>query len=91
VSDQASDLKLDDLVKLFKRSFPDIRCLRCGYQSFNVLPATRQTFRTDDLASAPQSLPVITLACARCGHIEQHLSDRLGDSPIQIETEKTAG
>ena len=89
MSEEGSDLKLDELVKLFRKSFPDIRCLRCGYQSFNILPATRQPFRTNDLASAPASLPVITLACARCGHIEQHLSDRLSETAIPIDVEKS--
>ena len=89
MSDQASTSKVDDLVKLFKKSFPDIGCLRCGHKTFFILPATRQPFRTDDLASSPQSLPVITLACTRCGHIEQHLSDTLEDASKPIEFEKS--
>jgi ribosomal protein L37E len=88
VNDEASTPKLDDLVNRFKASFPDIRCLRCGYQSFVVFPATQQQFLVNDLARAPKLLPMVTMACARCGHIEQHLSENLGTTPIPIELAK---
>ncbi|MGD1038363.1 MAG: hypothetical protein ABR878_14535 [Roseiarcus sp.] len=90
MSEEASAEDVDDLVGLFKKSFPDIHCLRCGYQSFYILPATRQTFMMGDPALSPTLLPVITLACRRCGHIEQHLSEQLSDKPIPIEIEKSA-
>ena len=90
MSEQESTGKVDDLLRLFEKSFPDIHCLRCGYNSFYVLPATRQSFMMGDPAISPALLPVITLACRRCGHIEQHLSDQLRDRPIPIEIEKSA-
>jgi hypothetical protein len=43
-----------------------------------------------DPALSPTLLPVITLACRRCGHIEQHLTEQLSDKPIAIEVEKSA-
>jgi ribosomal protein L37E len=90
VNEQLSADKLDDLVGLVKKSFPDIHCLRCGYSNFHILPATQQTFMLGEPAQAPRLLPVVTLACTRCGHIEQHLSEKLRESPIPLEVDKSA-
>jgi ribosomal protein L37E len=83
--------KFDDLVGLVKESFPDIHCLRCGYTSFHILRPTQQSSVLGEAAVEPILLPVVTLACRRCGHIEQHLSDKLQNRPIPIEVEKIAG
>jgi len=56
VSELPNAEKVDDLAELFKESFPDIHCLRCGYSSFYILPATRQTFMMGDPALAPKLL-----------------------------------
>ena len=77
------------LAELFKESFPDIHCLRCGHGDFYILPSSRQTFMMGEAALSPTLLPVITLACTRCGHIEQHLSDPLREASKPIEIEKT--
>ena len=81
---------VNDLAELFKKSFPDVRCLRCGHGDFFILPASRQTFMMGEPALRPKLLPVITLACTRCGHIEQHLSEPLQDAAKPIEIEKSA-
>ncbi len=88
MSEQPQEGKVDELAELFKESFPDIRCLRCGHSDFYILPATRQTFMMGEHALSPKLLPVITLACTRCGRIEQHLSDQLRDAAKPIEFEK---
>ena len=80
--------KIDELAELFKESLPDVRCLRCGHGDFYILPAARQTFMMGDPALSPALLPVITLACTRCGHIEQHLSEQLRKASKPIEVEK---
>ena len=90
MSELPNSEKVDDLAELFKESFPDIHCLRCGYNSFYILPATRQTFMMGDPALAPKLLPVITLACTRCGHIEQHLTETLRGRSRPIPIEKAA-
>lgn len=89
MADGPDEATFNGLVKLFKESFPDIHCLRCGYNSFHVLPATRQNFMLGEPVGSPTLLPVTTIACTRCGHIEQHLSEKLRDTPIPIEVEKS--
>ncbi len=86
----AGSAQIDDLVKLFKESFPDVHCLRCGHDGFYILPAIQQAFLVADPAISTTLLPVITLACTRCGHIEQHLSQALRGARKPIEIEKTA-
>jgi hypothetical protein len=49
VSDQAGEVT--GLAELFKESFPDVRCLRCGHGDFYILPASRQTFMMGDPAN----------------------------------------
>ena len=79
---------VESLAELFKQSFPDVRCLRCGHGDFYILPASRQTFMMGEPALRPTLLPVVTLACTRCGHIEQHLSEQLRNAPKPIDVEK---
>jgi Zn ribbon nucleic-acid-binding protein len=88
MSEQPQEAKIDELAELFKESFPNVHCLRCGHGDFYILPAARQTFMMSEPALSPKLLPVITLACTRCGHIEQHLSDQLRDAAKPIDFEK---
>jgi hypothetical protein len=63
------------------KSFPDVACLRCGNREFGVMPNL----------SGPSGIGVVTLACNRCGHLEQHLIGTLrqaireGKAPIPLE------
>uniref|UniRef100_Q07HD8 Uncharacterized protein n=1 Tax=Rhodopseudomonas palustris (strain BisA53) TaxID=316055 RepID=Q07HD8_RHOP5 len=70
--------KFEELAGLVKASFPDLRCLRCGHDQFFL----------DDQGGIDGMLllhsiindplrPVVTLACTRCGHLEQHLTGLL--------------
>jgi len=88
VSEEVNAEFVDGLAELFRQSFPDVRCLRCGYADFYILPSERQTFIMGEKEARPTYLPVITLACIRCGHLEQHLSDPLRDAAKPIEIEK---
>ncbi len=85
MTEQPGPGKIDELAELFKESFPDVRCLRCGNGDFYILPAARQTFMMGEPAPAPKLLGVVTLACTRCGYIEQHLSDQLREASKPIE------
>ncbi len=87
MSEDANPAFVDGLAELFRESFPDVRCLRCGHGDFYILPSDRETFIIGDREARREYLPVITLACIRCGHIEQHLSDslRAAAKPIEIE------
>jgi predicted nucleic-acid-binding Zn-ribbon protein len=76
------------LGELFRKSFPDVGCLRCGNSDFYVLPATREGFWTQ-YASRPTFLEVVTLACTRCGHIERHLTEQLEKAAKPIEIRKS--
>jgi predicted nucleic-acid-binding Zn-ribbon protein len=89
MGEEPTNSRVDDLAELFRESFPDVHCLRCGHGEFYILPAIRQTFLMGE-SPAPRLLPVITLACTRCGHIEQHLSDRLREASKPIGFEKSA-
>ena len=89
MSEEDSAEFVDGLAELFKQSFPDVHCLRCGYGDFYILPSERQTFIMGDKEARPTYLPVITLACIRCGHIEQHLSGPLRDASKPIEIGKS--
>jgi hypothetical protein len=76
---------VERLGDLFRRSFPDVGCLRCGHGEFFILPATREEFWAE-LVSKPTFLRVVTLACTRCAHIERHLTEQLeqASKPIEI-------
>ena len=89
MDEPSSNSRVDALAELFKESFPDVHCLRCGHSEFYILPAVRQTFMMGESPS-PRLLPVITLACTRCGHIEQHLSETLRSASKPINVEKFA-
>ena len=89
MSDEPDTGNVDYLGKLFRKSFPDVGCLRCGHDEFFILPATREEFWTQ-LASRPTFLQVVTLACTRCGHIERHLTEQLEKASKPIEITKSA-
>jgi predicted nucleic-acid-binding Zn-ribbon protein len=85
MSDEPDTGEVGHLRELFRSSFPNVGCLRCGNGEFYILPATREGFWTE-LSSRPTFLNVVTLACTRCGHIERHLTDQLekASKPIEI-------
>jgi hypothetical protein len=89
MSEEAASGEVDRLGELFRKSFPDVGCLRCGNEEFFILPATREGFWTQ-LASRPTFLQVVTLACTRCGYIERHLTEQLerASKPIEIAARK---
>jgi predicted nucleic-acid-binding Zn-ribbon protein len=89
MAEDAGQGDVDRLGKLFRQSFPNVGCLRCGNGEFYILPATREGFYTS-LASRPEFLPVVTLACTRCGHIERHLTESLEQASKPIEITKSA-
>jgi predicted nucleic-acid-binding Zn-ribbon protein len=89
VSDQADVGDVEHLGKLFRKSFPDVGCLRCGNDEFFILPATREEFWPQS-ASRPTFLQVTTLACTRCGYIEQHLTEQLEKASKPIEITKSS-
>jgi len=74
----------DRLAELVNTSFPELRCLRCGNDQFYVtddpsaasLKEVRLLLGMPTVSDDPLG-PIVTLACRRCGHIEQHLTDLL--------------
>jgi hypothetical protein len=80
-----TDTKNDGrLAELVNSSFPNLRCLRCGNDRFYVTddPAAaslKEARHLLGIATVPENAlgAVVTLACRRCGHIEQHLTDLL--------------
>ena len=86
----ASGDTVSELAELFKESFPNAHCLRCGNADFYILPASRQAFMMGEPTLAPKLLEVVTLACTQCGYVEQHLSAQLREARRPIETEKPA-
>jgi hypothetical protein len=74
----------ETLAQLVNTSFPDLYCLRCGNEQFFVTddPATANLREVRLLLGMPTTSddglgPVVTLACRRCGFVEQHLTDLL--------------
>ena len=74
VDDAAS--RFARLSALVQASFPHIRCLRCGDDKLYLMPDP----------SGPSGLGAVTLACVRCGHVEQHLLDILESASKPIPT-----
>jgi len=84
--------EFDALAKLVNTSFPDLRCLRCGSDQFYVTDDSAIVRGLEEVrlllamptVSDDALGPVVTLACRRCGHIEQHLTDLLkrADKPL---------
>jgi hypothetical protein len=71
------------LAELVNTSFPNLRCLRCGNDRFYVtddpaVASLKEARQLLGIPTVPDALgPVVILACRRCGHIEQHLTDLL--------------
>jgi len=85
-------------IALLSEAFPDLRCLRCGHDEF--LATTDVNALTDhsgkgssvlalhnSLAAPDQKSLVVTVACRRCGHIEQHMTGPLARAKRPIELE----
>ena len=64
--------------ELLQRAFPDIQCLRCGSDEFALLPRS---------LSYGTFLPVVTMACVKCGHLEQHLLKMMNETTLPISFE----
>lgn len=62
-----ADRRSEEYIELVHACFPEIKCLRCGEDDFLILPNV----------SGPSDLGSVTLACNRCGYLEQHLLSRL--------------
>jgi hypothetical protein len=69
--------KFEDLAGLVKASFPDLRCLRCGHDQFYLADQGIDGFLLLQSIVDDPLKPVVTLACTRCGHLEQHLTGLL--------------
>jgi hypothetical protein len=61
---------------LVAEAFPAIRCLRCGFLDFDIMPNLL----------GPNGIEVVTLSCQRCGLIEQH---RIGILRQAVKDKKT--
>jgi predicted nucleic-acid-binding Zn-ribbon protein len=87
--------------ELIRKRLPEIRCLRCGHDEFfvdthaNALstgrPNSYSPLRLHNMINGSKptlaaAIPVITLACSRCGNIESHLTGVLLDSEEPIPT-----
>ena len=88
----------DKLTRLVNESFPELRCLRCGNDQFYVTddPATASLKEVRLLLGMPTVSadalgPVVTLACRRCGHIEQHLTDLLQQAGKPLPKAQSSG
>jgi predicted nucleic-acid-binding Zn-ribbon protein len=82
----------DRLAKLVTDSFPNLVCLRCGSDQFYVTddPAVAGIKEARRLLGLPDEAqasfgPIVTLACRRCGYIEQHFSDILHNAKKPID------
>jgi predicted nucleic-acid-binding Zn-ribbon protein len=68
----------EELAGLVRASFPDIRCLRCGYDQFysglnRYTLARRELGITGLVSYIGDDHEILTLACTRCGHLEHHM------------------
>ena len=84
MTDTTDPADANGVVQLVNTSFPQLHCLRCGSDEFYVTddPATASLKEVRLLLGMPTTSdepvgPVVTLACRRCGYIEQHLTDLL--------------
>jgi ribosomal protein L37E len=90
-----------DLAELVDASFPGLKCLRCGHEAFflasdvNALAASggenrRSVLALQSAVADPKHArnPVLTLACMRCGHLEQHLTGMLTKAAKPIPDER---
>ncbi len=69
--------KFEELADLVKASFPELRCLRCGHDQFYLADQGIDGFLLLHSVVNDPLKPVVTLACTRCGHLEQHLKGLL--------------
>ena len=86
MDDQETAAQNEEHQTIVAASFPSISCLRCGFSNFFLMPNVK----------GPGGVGVVTLACERCGHIEQHLIGVLRDAikkqsvPIPLKAEDDA-
>jgi predicted nucleic-acid-binding Zn-ribbon protein len=85
MTDTTAKTGFDRLADLVNESFPELSCLRCGNAQFYLTddPAFARLEEVRRLLGLPTDSdqdspgPVATLACTRCGYVEQHLTDAL--------------
>jgi ribosomal protein L37E len=67
------DRRSEEYIQLVRACFPEIQCLRCGDDEFLIFP----NITGPSGLNSNTNLGAVTLACSRCGHLEQHLLGRL--------------
>lgn len=81
----------EELAGLLKAGFPDIRCLRCGYDKLYLASDEHSGLPGYVAADALESSianhkhPFLVLTCARCGHVEHFLTGILERAKKPIE------
>ena len=84
------DAGFEELASLVRATFPDIRCLRCGFDTMYIVSDRQSGFpgaNSVDAIAGPlldPEHPFVVLACARCGYVEHHVTGilRKADKPI---------
>ena len=88
---------VEQVAGLVKASFQDIKCLRCGHDELYVI--------SDELSGLPGHVsaqlldsvitnrlhPFLSLACARCGHVENFLTGVMERAAKPITPEPVDG
>jgi hypothetical protein len=83
----------EQIAGLVKASFPDIRCLRCGHDELYIVSDEHSGlpgFVSAQVLGSPltnKRYPFVTLACTRCGHIENFLTGIMERAPKPIMPE----
>jgi predicted nucleic-acid-binding Zn-ribbon protein len=92
--------EFEELKRLVDEAFPNLRCLRCGNESFLLAsdvdalgtgrPDRSSVLKLQAQLESPRT-PVLTLACTRCGFIEHHVVGALARAPKPIESQVADG
>jgi predicted nucleic-acid-binding Zn-ribbon protein len=69
----------DWLANQVSTSFPDLKCLRCGYDKF-YLDTSRSKLKMQSLGGlsaigSSHEPRYVGIVCTKCGHVEQHVVD----------------
>jgi hypothetical protein len=67
----------NELADLVKASFPDLKCLRCGNERFYLVTEAERPHSLAALGQPKVEPTTVTLACTRCGFLENHLAEPL--------------
>ncbi len=95
MGDDDGSAAFEELKRLVDEAFPDLRCLRCGNESFLLAsdvdalgtgkPDRGSVLKLQAVLANPHT-PVLTLACTRCGFIEHHIVGAMARASKPIET-----